>query len=250
VKSMLGGKVRYLWTGSAPAESELIRFFMKFGVPLYQGYGLNEAPLVAKNCPVAWRMGSVGRPLPNRDVRIGEDGEVLVRHRYPAAAGYLGFGEAENEKTFRPDGYVATGDLGRIDSDGFLYVCGRKKELLVLPSGRKLNPADIESRILSTDKVAECLVMQIDADALTLVTRLAEGVPVEGVMDAVRSDNGRRTGEEMIRDVVAIEEPLLAAAGVQQQSLKVSRRELQSALLRRIVAGELVRRSVRNQFSA
>lgn len=154
----LGGRVRYLWTGSAPMRRETIDLYESAGIPLYQGYGTNETCIVAKNYPGNNRIGSVGKVLPNKAVVIEDDGHILVKSHHEVARCYLLASEEENSQTFLADGTVATGDLGYVDEDGYLFITGRRKELLVLPSGRKIHPSIIEDRIRAVAGVRNCMV--------------------------------------------------------------------------------------------
>lgn len=150
-----GGRMRYLWTGSAPIDRALLDAYDQAAVPVYEGYGMTETGMIAKNYPGHRRIGSVGPPFPDKEVTLSADGEILVRSDYHAADQYL-FGEAG---VFRPGGWVATGDLGRLDADGFLYVIGRTKDTLVLQSGHKVHPPAVEEALRGEPAIADCAVL-------------------------------------------------------------------------------------------
>src|SRR5690606_34357064 len=122
---LFGDRIRYLWTGSAPADPAMLRALEEAGLPIFEGYGLNETCIATKNHPGAHRPGSVGRPLPGKTVLIDEEGVVCVRSDHPVNTAYTYAAEGESERMFKPGGVVRTGDLGRLDEDGFLYILGR-----------------------------------------------------------------------------------------------------------------------------
>src|SRR5690606_17309951 len=128
--TFLGGRVRYLWTGSAPITKSTLQIYEQLGVAVFQGYGMNETCIVSKNFPGSNRVGSVGRVLPNKIVRIDSTGQILVKSRFPVTDRYLNMAAQEWETTFRKDGYIATGDTGHFDEGGYLYITGRLKEII------------------------------------------------------------------------------------------------------------------------
>ena len=146
VRARLGGRIRGLFAGGAPASPGLFRFFEALGVPLVELYGMSEtAGLISSNLFAGpRRAGAAGLLTPDHEVRFADDGELLVRGPL-LLSGYL---EPEDEAgAFTADGFFRTGDLGRIDGEGFLHVEGRKKHLMVLSTGKKLSPEPIEQAI-------------------------------------------------------------------------------------------------------
>jgi long-chain acyl-CoA synthetase len=146
--SLLGGRVRLLCSGGAPLPDQTAEYYNRHGVPLLQGYGLTESsPVITVSTPDANRIGSVGRAINGVEVRIAEDGEILTRgpHVMP---GYWKQPEA-TAQTIR-DGWLLTGDMGHVDDDGFLWITGRKKELIVTAAGKNIAPAYLE-RLLTAD---------------------------------------------------------------------------------------------------
>jgi long-chain acyl-CoA synthetase len=129
------------------------------GLPLFQLYGLTESGFIAWNRPGANRVGSVGRPVFADSVRIAGDGEIMVRWPRPQSPGYLGEPAAVESAAYRPDGWIATGDFGRLDDDGFLYVTGRKKDIIITRGGHKIAPSPIEQQILADPGVAQAVLV-------------------------------------------------------------------------------------------
>lgn len=146
VQARLGGRLRLAVSGGAPISPEIARFFIGLDVPLVQGYGLTEtSPVVAANCLPANLPASVGRPLRNLEVSIGNQDELLVRGP-GVMQGYWNNHQATAEM-IDSDGWLHTGDQARIDKDGFVHITGRIKDILVLSNGEKIPPADMEGAI-------------------------------------------------------------------------------------------------------
>lgn len=158
VHQAFGGRVRTFISGGAPLGIDTARWFASVGIALYEGYGLTEtSPVIALNSPLAHRMGSVGRPLPNLELRFAEDGELLVRG--PSVfAGYWNKPSA-NAECFDAEGWFRTGDIARLDADGFLYITDRKKELLKTSGGKLVAPQPIENKLKSSVMVAQAALV-------------------------------------------------------------------------------------------
>ncbi len=154
----MGGKIRYLWTGSAPVGSDTLSFYEKMDMPVFQGYGMNEICIVAKNYFGNNKTGSVGKLLPGKEVKFDENNQLLIKSRYPVNTSYYKAEKEDNDATFLADGYVATGDLGYLDKDGYLYINGRIKELIVLANAVKIHPAPVEKKIETSPLIKHCVV--------------------------------------------------------------------------------------------
>lgn len=157
-QQQLGGKIRYLWTGSAPLGPDTLSFYERVEMPLYQGYGMNEICIVSKNYPGNNKTGSVGKLLPGKEVKFDERNQLLVKSRYPVNNAYYRAMPEDDEATFLKDGYVATGDLGYLDDEGYLFITGRIKELIVLANAIKIHPAPVEKKIETSPVIKHCLV--------------------------------------------------------------------------------------------
>jgi long-chain acyl-CoA synthetase len=157
LRQALGGRVEILISGGAPLGRELAEWYADMGIRIFEGYGLTEtSPVVAVNTPAAHRIGSVGKPLSNVEVRIAEDGEILVRG--PSVfKGY--WNQPEETRRAFVDGWFKTGDIGRLDGDGFLYVTDRKKDLLKTAGGKFIAPQPIESSLKHQPLIAEAVVI-------------------------------------------------------------------------------------------
>ena len=158
VLDKFGGKLTNVIVGGAALRPEIAEAFDEFGVNMYQGYGLTEcAPLISANYPKVNKFGSVGKPVSYMDVKI-EDGEILVKGS-GVMLGYYNDPEATAE-AFTEDGYLHTGDLGYFDGEGYLYITGRSKNLIILDNGKNIYPEEIEAKIATVDGVKDVLVYE------------------------------------------------------------------------------------------
>ncbi|GAA1948324.1 AMP-dependent synthetase/ligase [Kitasatospora viridis] len=157
IRAAFGGRLRHVMCGGSALSRELGLFFSGAGMTVYEGYGLTETTAAITANPVAApKFGTVGRPVPGARVAIGADGEIWVQG--PGVfAGYLNHPRCTAESL--RDGWLATGDLGGLDEDGYLSVTGRKKELIITSSGKNLAPAALEERVRAHPLVSQCLVV-------------------------------------------------------------------------------------------
>ncbi len=158
IKERFGGRLRFAISGGAAIADEVAAFFDAIGIRLYQGYGLTEtAPLLSVNYPGASRRGSVGPAAPGVELRIAADGEILARTE-GLMQGYWRNPEATSE-AIDADGWFHTGDIGRIDDDGFVFITDRKKDLLVTSGGKNIAPQPIEQLLITHPAVAQVVVV-------------------------------------------------------------------------------------------
>lgn len=155
VKEYFGGRVRVATSGGAPLPFEVAEFFAAAGLPILQAYGLTENICVAFNRPDNYKFGTVGPPMPGCEVRIAADGEILVQSEMMFSGYYK---EPSQTAEVMRDGQLFTGDLGEQDADGFLRITGRKKELIVLSTGKNVAPALVENMIREHHLVSHAYV--------------------------------------------------------------------------------------------
>ncbi len=250
LRDAMGGRIRYAMSGGSAMERRLGLFFGGSGVDIFEGYGLTETSAATTgNPPDRIRYGSVGQPVPGTTVHIAEDGEVWV-HGPNVFAGYLGDPQA-TAATVR-DGWLATGDIGSLDEDGYLTITGRKKEILVTSSGKSVSPAGLEERVRAHPLVAQCIVVGNDRPYIAaLVTLDQEAVehwltmqgrpqlkPVELVRDpdlemevrrAVVAANTAVSQAESIRTFRILAHRFTEERGLLTPSLKLKRKAIESA---------------------
>ena len=159
LRDVLGGRAKWIVAGGAPLDPELLAFFRGANVPVYEGYGLTEttAPCAFNPLGVPYHQGSVGIAFPGFDLRIAEDEEIQVRGT--AVFPKYHKNEEATEGSFTEDGWYHTGDLGRLDHDGFLYITGRKKDIIITAGGKNVAPGPIEEVIQRCEFVSQALVL-------------------------------------------------------------------------------------------
>jgi long-chain acyl-CoA synthetase len=158
IRTTLGGAVEAAISGGAPLGARLGHFFRGAGVTIYEGYGLTETTAGATlNITGNLKIGTVGRPIPGTSVRIAEDGEVLIKGPI-VMRGYWQNDDA-NAEVFDNDRWFKSGDLGKLDEEGFLSIVGRKKELIVTAGGKNVAPAVLEDRLRAHPLVSQCMVV-------------------------------------------------------------------------------------------
>jgi long-chain acyl-CoA synthetase len=159
VRGLFGTNIRECVTGAAPIAPEILEFFFAAGVPVMEGYGMTETSTSATvNRPEGnnFRFGSVGKPQKDVEVRIGEDGEVLIKGPN-IFQGYYKNEDATSETL--EEGWLHTGDLGRLDEDGFLYITGRKKDIIITAGGKNITPANLENGLKQNRWISQAVVI-------------------------------------------------------------------------------------------
>jgi long-subunit acyl-CoA synthetase (AMP-forming) len=202
-RKFFGDRIRYLWTGSAPARAEMLRFFDEAGLPIFEGYGLNETCIVAKNHPGAHREGSVGQVLPGKKVLFDEDGRISIHSDHPVNRRYEYAAPGDSERVFGDDGVVRTGDLGHLDDDGFLYILGRADDVIVLDNGKKVIVRPIEEQLKASVAIEDCVVFcPTQTHLVAVVSPSAEPADEAAIADHVAASNAVLGHDEQIRKVV------------------------------------------------
>jgi len=186
IREGMGGQKQRFASGGGPLAAELAEFFWSIGVEVYQGYGLTEtSPIVSANNPGRNKVGTVGLPIPNVQVKIAEDGEVLVKGPC-VMCGYYKRPEATRE-AMTQEGWLRTGDIGQLDADGYLSITDRKKELIKTSAGKFVAPAMIENLLKTSPFISNAIVV---GDKRKFISVLI--VPNFAALEA----EGRKTGHE------------------------------------------------------
>ncbi|WP_328381708.1 long-chain fatty acid--CoA ligase [Micromonospora zamorensis] len=201
LRAALGGRCRDAISGGAPLGARLGHFFRGIGVTILEGYGLTEtSPAAAANLPDGTRIGTVGRPLPGVTIRIEDDGEILISGEL-IFQGYWG-NETATAEAISADGWFRTGDLGHLDTDGYLTITGRKKELIVTAGGKNVAPAVLEDLVRAHPLISQCVVVgdakpfiaalvTVDEEALPAWLQSA-GMPADTTVEQLREHEGLR----------------------------------------------------------
>jgi long-chain acyl-CoA synthetase len=243
VRNVFGGRLRQATSGAAPIAQEILEFFYACGVPVLEGYGMTETATASTVSTVDdHKFGTVGRPLPGSEVRIADDGEILVKGPHIFGGYYKmedkSFGAIE-------DGWLHTGDLGAIDEDGYLSITGRKKDIIITAGGKNLTPANLENDLKQSRWISQA-VMHGDRRPypVALITldpeeigpwATEQGLPddpaalasepqvlelIQGVFDEV---NGKYARVEQIKKFVILDHDLSQETGELTPTLKVKR---------------------------
>jgi len=156
-RAALGGRIEIFISGGAPLGRELAEWYADIGIRIHEGYGLTEtSPVISVNTPQRHKIGTVGKPLPNVEVRIADDGEVLVRG--PSVFKQYWKKAKETQEAF-VDGWFKTGDIGNLDEEGFLSITDRKKDLIKTSGGKFIAPQPIENSLKHNALIAEAVVV-------------------------------------------------------------------------------------------
>jgi long-chain acyl-CoA synthetase len=197
VRARFGGRLKGIMSGGARLDPEVGRFFLALGIPVMQGYGQTEAgPVVAANPPDRIRIDTVGLPLPNVEVRIAEDGEILVRGDL-VMQGYWNNPEA-TAAAIR-DGWLHTGDIGALDAEGYLRITDRKKDFIKTNGGDMVSPARVEGLLMLQPAIAQAVVAGDGKPHLVALIVPAEGADEVAVTLAVEAANKRLSVPERVR---------------------------------------------------
>jgi long-chain acyl-CoA synthetase len=199
VRNLFGGNIRQCNTGAAPIAKEILEFFYACGVPVMEGYGMTETATVATvNTPDEFRLGSVGKPIPRVEAKVAEDGELLLRGPN-IFKGYYKNEEATGDTLV--DGWLHTGDLGTIDEDGFVFITGRKKDIIITAGGKNITPANLENGLKQNRWISQAVVV---GDRRPYLVALITIDPDEIAAFAAEHgiEEGEVVGSEQMRAVV------------------------------------------------
>ncbi len=157
IRGLFGGRIRLAVSGAAPINPEILRFFDAAGVLVLEGWGMTETSTAATiSTPDDFKVGTIGKPFPGCEVKIADDGEILVKGPN-VFQGYHKNPEATNETIV--DGWLHTGDIGEVDPDGFIKITGRKKDIIITAGGKNITPANLEAEIKQHPLVSQCVVV-------------------------------------------------------------------------------------------
>jgi len=201
VRALFGERLQMALVGAAPIDHDLLEFFDACGVSVLEGYGMTESCAAATlNPPKAPRFGTVGKALPGSEVRVTEDGEILIRGPQ-VFAGY--HGDPAATRATLTDGWLQSGDLGKLSSDGYLAVTGRKKDLIITSSGKNVTPVNIENALRETRWISEAVVYGDRRPYLVCMLTLdPDEAPKLARQLGVSSDMSSMANDASVREVI------------------------------------------------
>ena len=224
LRNMLGGNMRILVTGSAPTSKNILKIYEQAGLRIYEAYGINEVGLVSLNNEHDYRRGSVGKPYPSKEILISKEHEILIKSEYNWGTHYINDVRNAAAQTFTKDGYVATGDIGYLDEDGFLYIQGRLKEVLVLSNGDKIHPGVIEEDLKQTRLVKQAVAIGNQRPFIVCVIVLEDPkLPIGKIKDAIHEINKGYANSFKIKDFIIANSPFTVENGLMNSTLKINR---------------------------
>lgn len=207
LQNALGGRVRWMTASGAPTAREIILFFNSAGIMVIEGYGMTECCAPATMSNIAdYRIGTVGRPLPGVDIKIADDGEILIKGDN-VFKGYWKMPE-ETKEAFTPDGYLMSGDIGVFDDAGFLMITDRKKDLIITSGGKNVAPQKIENLIKSDPLFTQAIVIGDKRKYLTALVNISQeqaecvakekGISYSSFNDLLENEQFKKIVEEHI----------------------------------------------------
>jgi long-chain acyl-CoA synthetase len=222
IRERLGGRIRIAASGAAPLSKDLAEFYAAIGMPLIEGYGLTEGGVAALNPLDRPKSGSIGKMLPGVEARLEDDGELMLR----SACVFNGYyNDPDATAAVLRDGWLATGDIAEVDAEGYWYITGRKKELIVSSNGKKIYPSRIEGLFKREPLINQVLLI---GDRLPYVTALftVNGTPDEtrlAVEQAVKDVNKQLPPFEQIRKFKVLDRDFSIEQGELTPTMKVRR---------------------------
>jgi long-chain acyl-CoA synthetase len=230
IKDRLGGRIRICVSGGAPLAKEIIEFFHALDILILEGYGLTECTTAATvNRPTRYRFGTVGPAMPGVELRIADDGEVLIKTE-TIFAGYFKDEQATRE-VLPGDGWLRSGDLGHVDEDGFLTITDRKKDILVTAGGKNVAPQNLENALKTHPVVSQALVVGDRRPYVAALITLADDEPRDGAQErvqrAVDEVNSELSRFEQIKRFTILPRDFSAEEGEVTPTLKLKRRVCQ-----------------------
>ena len=218
---LFGGQTRFLVTGMAPIRPTVMKAYWDAGLKLLEGYGLNECGIIACNTEDQCKPGTVGRLTEPAGFSTSPEGEILIRQRHPLSLGYLDADDL-NAATYDPDGTVRTGDVGHLDDDGFLILDGRIKDMIILPSGKKLHPGDLERMLLQLPGVEDAVAVD-NGNGVTAVLNVAGGTSEQDIRKGLRGAGGSIDAAGAVNQVILADIPLSRNPIFTTANLKLNR---------------------------
>ncbi|MCQ4638483.1 AMP-binding protein [Anaerovorax odorimutans] len=237
IHNLLGGNIRYLITGSAPIPYAILKTFEAIGLKIYEGYGLIETGMIALNYPNCNKMGSVGKILNNKEVIFDKNNQIIVKSVDLWGKKYLNTSESVNAQIFIGQNTIATGDIGHIDSEGFLYLDGRAKEIIVMSTGEKVHPIEIENKINSSKYIKQTAVFGDGKPNLSaVIVPRDKNISLDVINREIANINNQMSKKSRISNFFISKEPFTIENHMMTSNLKLDREKIYSIFEKEIEA--------------
>jgi len=227
--------VRYVLCGGAPTRLDVLRFFHALGIVVLEGFGMTETSSpISLNHPESYRLGTVGKPLPGMQVKIAEDGEILVK-----TPGLFQAYEGDPESTkasFDAEGWFKTGDVGVVDADGFLRITDRKKDLIITGGGKNVAPQNIEALVRQDPRISQVVAVGDQRPYLVALVTLQPGAEASAAAEAIARANTQLAPYETIKKHLVVGEDFTVENELLTPTLKVKRRAVEAKYAKEIAA--------------
>jgi long-chain acyl-CoA synthetase len=224
IVNYFGGAMRIMITGTAPISGKVIEFFNAAGIALYESYGLNETGILALNSPRTSKIGSVGKSLAGYTIQVDENGQLLVKSDYLWSSGYINGQSEVQDKIYREDGYIATGDIGWIDEEGFLFLRGRISEVINLSNGQKVHPAVVEKHLNNSALIKQTMITGNNRPYLAaVIVKNSKEIQDKQIREEIKRMNKYLPVHQQVKNFVTSEEPFSLANKQLTNNLKLNR---------------------------
>lgn len=237
----LGGNIRIMITGMAPIKGSVLNHYIALELPLYEVYGTTEIGMIALNTPGANLYGSVGIPIEKNSIAFGSDNEIILNNSCSLSTKYFDFGNGEEQELLATSAGLLTGDLGYI-SDGYLFLTGRKKDVLITSGGYKFNPFEHEKIMLEIPQVLGCIVLtdhEEDVSAIVVLPKEKAGGMVDAVKEKVKAINQNAVLQKHITKIYVTHNRFEETPGFMTRNMKLNRSAIRDGFLASFAAKDV-----------
>jgi long-subunit acyl-CoA synthetase (AMP-forming) len=223
-----GTFIRFAITGMAPIGPEIIELFHEHDVPLFEAYGVTEAGFISWNKPGSVRVGSVGRPISK--IVLTEEGEIVVVEKNNSTKRYFTPDAECDRKVFLDDGSIATGDIGELDEQGFLYLRGRIKDIIVTAGGKKFNPQEIEKILIKIPDISEVVIIGVGGDVCCFIYSQAavDDTGKNRIRQQIKDSMNTLESYKNINKVLFVSAGFTTENGYRTRTLKLNRKAIEN----------------------
>lgn len=222
-----GGRMRMMVTGAAPIRKEVMKFYNDIGLRLYESFGLIETGPITLSYEGSQKIGSVGRAVDGMYLTFDADNQIIVESSKFWGSHYVNESDEENKPLFIGEGKIATGDIGYLDKDNFLYLRGRLKDVIVLTNGTKIHPSVIENELNATGIVKQSAVFGNNRPFLTVVlVKSRSDIPDEKYRELIQEINAANNSNHQVRGIVFAKEAFSTSNDLVSPSMKLNRKNI------------------------